>query len=35
MIEKTSVIKRPIIEVGNTIILGFDEAQYSKQIKKK
>lgn len=35
MIEKTSVIKRPIIEVGKTIILGFDEAQYSKQIKKK
>lgn len=35
MVEKTSVIKRPIIEVGKTIILGFDEAQYSKQIKKK
>jgi arsenate reductase-like glutaredoxin family protein len=35
MIEKTSVIKRPIVENGNTIILGFDEETYRTQIKKK
>ena len=35
MVEKTSVIKRPIIEVGNTIILGFDEETYRTKIKKK
>ncbi len=35
MIEKTSVIKRPIIENGNKIILGFDEEIYRTQIKKK
>lgn len=30
MIEKSSVIKRPIIEYGATIVLGFDEENYKK-----
>lgn len=31
MIEKTSVIKRPLIEdKGKVVALGFDEAQYKK-----
>jgi arsenate reductase-like glutaredoxin family protein len=29
------VIKRPIVENGNGIILGFDEETYHSQIKKK
>lgn len=32
MLEKTSVIKRPLIEEdGNVLALGFDEAVYKKQ----
>ena len=32
MIEKTSVIKRPIIENGNKIVtVGFDEKEYENQ----
>lgn len=31
MIEKTSVIKRPLIEAkGKVVALGFDEAEYKK-----
>ncbi len=30
MQEKTSVIKRPVIETENGILLGFDEASYKK-----
>lgn len=30
MQEKTSVIRRPVIENGGNIILGFDEAAYQK-----
>ncbi len=34
MQEKTSVIKRPLIEVdGKVILLGFDEAEYNKKFK--
>jgi Spx/MgsR family transcriptional regulator len=32
MLEKTSVIKRPLIEKnGKVLILGFDEVEYSKK----
>ena len=34
MLEKTSVIKRPLIERnGKVIALGFDEAGYKKTLK--
>ena len=34
MKEKTSVIKRPLIEEnGNVIALGFDENEYKKKFK--
>jgi len=34
MIEKTSVIKRPLIEEnGKVLLLGFDEAEYKKALK--
>ena len=34
MKEKTSVIKRPLIEKdGKVVALGFDEAEYAKQFK--
>ncbi len=33
MIEKTSVIKRPLIEKdGKVVLLGFDEAEYKKEL---
>jgi len=36
MLEKTSVIKRPLIEVnGKVVTLGFDEAAYAKAFKKQ
>lgn len=28
MLEKTSVIKRPVLELNSTVYLGFDETQY-------
>jgi len=31
MQEKTSVIKRPVLETENGILLGFDEALYSQK----
>lgn len=31
MQEHTSVIKRPVIETNGTIVVGFNEAQYTKQ----
>jgi len=35
MIEKTSVIKRPLIEnKGKVILLGFDEVEYTKKLSK-
>lgn len=34
MMEKTSVIKRPLLEIdGKIIALGFDEAEYKKALK--
>jgi Spx/MgsR family transcriptional regulator len=34
MLEKTSVIKRPLIELnGKVVLLGFDEAAYQKTLK--
>lgn len=33
MIEKTSIIKRPIIEYGSQILVGFDEEAYNKTFK--
>lgn len=30
MIEKTSLIKRPILEVNNKLLLGFDESTWNK-----
>jgi Spx/MgsR family transcriptional regulator len=34
MIEKTSVIKRPLIEEnGKVMLLGFDEGEYKKVLK--
>lgn len=34
MKEKTSVIKRPLIEInGKVIALGFDESEYSKKFR--
>ncbi len=34
MMEKTSVIKRPLIEEnGKVLLLGFDEAEYKKALK--
>jgi Spx/MgsR family transcriptional regulator len=33
MMEKTSVIKRPLIEQnGKVLLLGFDEAEYKKKL---
>jgi arsenate reductase len=35
MMEKTSVIKRPLIENnGKVILLGFDEVEYTKKLNK-
>ena len=34
MLEKTSVIKRPLVEEKNKVLLlGFDEAEYKKVLK--
>ena len=35
MLEKSSVIKRPVLEMDDTIILGFDEAIYQTLFRKK
>lgn len=35
MLEKTSVIKRPLLEVeGRVVALGFDETEYKAALKK-
>jgi Spx/MgsR family transcriptional regulator len=35
MKEKTSVIKRPLIEIdGEVVVLGFDENEYTKRLSK-
>ena len=33
MMEHISIIKRPIIENGNNLLVGFNEEQYNKQLK--
>ena len=33
MLKHTSIIKRPVIESGNTLIIGFNEEQYKNQLK--
>lgn len=30
LMEKTSMIKRPVVELGDQVILGFDEARYAE-----
>jgi arsenate reductase len=35
MMEKPSIIKRPVIETGKKLIVGFDEEEYEINIKKK
>ena len=35
MIAKPSVIKRPVIETGEKLVVGFDEEEYTDQFKKK
>ncbi|MCW3107731.1 MAG: ArsC family reductase [Segetibacter sp.] len=35
MMEKPSVIKRPVIEAGRKLIVGFDEEEYQSDLKKK
>ena len=32
MREKATVIKRPVVESGKTLLSGFDEAEYSKRL---
>lgn len=34
MIEKPSIIKRPVIELDGKLFVGFDESQYSENFKK-
>ena len=34
MQENTSIIKRPVIEINGTILIGFDEPVYIKQFLK-
>ena len=33
MMENNSIIKRPIIEIGNELIIGFKEEEYQKTFK--
>ena len=33
MLEKSSVIKRPVVETGDKILLGFDEGVYQQEFK--
>jgi arsenate reductase len=35
MTRNTSIIKRPVIESGHILIVGFTETEYIKQLKKK
>jgi arsenate reductase len=32
MFENNSIIKRPVIEFGNTILVGFNEGDYQKKL---
>lgn len=33
MLAKPTVIKRPVIEQGETRLIGFDEAQYARKLR--
>ena len=33
MMENNSIIKRPVIEAGNVILVGYNEEQFIKQLK--
>jgi arsenate reductase len=33
MLSKPSVIKRPVIESGKTMLLGFDEGEYASRLR--
>ena len=33
MIKSNSIIKRPIIEMGNDLLIGFNEIEYSRAFK--
>ena len=33
MLRQTSIIKRPVIEYGNKLIIGFNEEHYNNQLK--
>jgi arsenate reductase len=35
MQEKTSIIKRPVIETNDKVLLGFDEKAYEEQLLGK
>lgn len=35
MVTKPSVIKRPVIETGEKLVVGFDEEEYAHSFKKK
>ena len=33
ILKHTSIVKRPVIEYGNKLIIGFNEEQYKNQLK--
>ena len=33
MLAKPSIVKRPIIEEGSTLLVGFDEGEYLKKLR--
>ena len=33
MLDKPTVIKRPVVEDGKTRLIGFDEAEYAKKLR--
>jgi Spx/MgsR family transcriptional regulator len=33
MLAKPSIIKRPIVEAGKTLVLGFDEAEFASKLR--
>jgi arsenate reductase len=35
MLEQPSMIKRPVVEAGNRLLVGFDAAVYEKELEKK
>jgi Spx/MgsR family transcriptional regulator len=33
MLDKPTLIKRPVVEVGTARLIGFDEAEYAKKLR--